>query len=143
METSARTVRLAKENGRLGKSILRAFFCTLLLFGALTLLSSFFIFRSEDPSRVLPFGGYAVLGFCAFFFGFLSAKFYRRNPLLSGALAGAVLLVFLLLLSFFAEGAGLSVGLSVALHAGVFLLTLFGSLLGGTGRKKTSRRRAS
>lgn len=143
MESSARTVRLAKGNGNLFKSILRAFFCTLLLFGALTLLSSFLIYKSEDPSRILSLCGYAVLGVCALFFGFLSAKFYRHNPWLSGLLAGGMLLLFLFLLSLFTEGVGLTAGISLVLHGGVFFLTLLGSLLGGAKRRKSPRRRAA
>lgn len=129
-----------------GKSLLQSLFFSLplmlLIGGAAVLLASLLVFQAEDPSAYVALGGYGALAATALLSGLAAGRMHRRRGWLAGALLGVLLVLIQLSVAALtpSEG-GVSVLLSTAIYTTVFLLSLFGGVLGGARRVSRRRRR--
>ena len=79
-----------KSNRSFVMLILKSFLITAAVCTALLFLGAFFAYRTVDPERLIGPVAYAVLFFGAALCGFLAARFHGEKGLLTGASAGAL-----------------------------------------------------
>ncbi len=124
------------------QSLLLALPLMLLIGAAAVLLASLLVFQAEDPSAYVVLGGYGALAATALFSGLAAGRMHRRRGWLAGALLGVLLVLIQLSVAAFTPCKGeATILLSVAIYTTVFLLSLFGGVLGGARRVSRRRRR--
>lgn len=125
----------------LGQALLRALLFTLGLMLILLLAAATFAYGNEDPTAYIAPLSYGISLFSAFFCGFICAKMRKRQGLFCGLLSGAgVVLLFVIGLFVFAGGEADALSL-LLFYAILFLLAVFGGIVGGMQRVGGRKRR--
>ena len=103
------------------------------------MIFGYICFTRQDPETLFKPLGMAALYISAFAGGFASARFNKENGLPVGALTGVLLMLFVLIISFFLRQANESIGLvGWLLYA---LIALAGALGGRVGIPSAKRRK--
>lgn len=127
----------------LGKALLRSLILTLGMMLLLLLAGASVAYADENPTAyILPLS-YGISLFSAFFCGFICARMRKRQGLFCGLLSGGgIVLLFVIGLFVFAGGEADALSL-LLFYTILFLLAVFGGIIGGmqkVGSKKHRRR---
>ena len=143
MRSKKRNKRIKKEGVAGLASLLCAALLSLLitipLSMLLLLLAAALLLRLDDPGAAASVVSIAILFICAMLCGLIAVRLHRRRlPLLSGTVAGLLLLFCLCIVSAFmpATTASHSLLITLLLHAALLPLSILGAKLGGREKKK-------
>ncbi len=113
---------------------------SLLMAIGLLLLTSLLLQRSTDPSRLMAPTGALLAGIITFLGGFRAGQLRRTSGALMGLCQGMLLVFLSLLVSLILQGGKLP-PLSLALYAGMLLLSTLGGTLATRRRVRRRGRR--
>lgn len=129
-----------KKERSLPRSLGTAVLATAVFLPCLAFVLTFFAYKSSDPARLIPTFAYIAALTSALFCGFLCARLRGKQGLLCGLASGLLMVVLFLLALLIFSGESELQGVRVLFtNIPVFLLTVFGGMIGGT--KRTPKRR--
>ena len=129
-----------KSQASLPRSIACGLFFSLLLGMVTLVIGAFFAYRTDDPTTLILPLAYAALIITTLLCGFLTVKSYGRYPMMSGAMAGGLLVVFCFTMSLILGRGDIPLWLSLSVYAAMIMLSAIGGV--GAGIKKKRRRHA-